>query len=347
MGCTKLKYQNFSFLEIVHSKKRVSEEKKRVNYYPFGLEHKGYNNVVNGTENNYKTFQGQEISKELGYNMLEFKYRHYDPAIGRFNVVDPLTEDYMDWGPYVFSGNRVIDARELEGLEPFFVNKDMSFKDNVKTNLIAYGTALKNIGETGQFFTNPVATVKGLIGLGKAIASPVETGKAIVNNVSQTITDVQSSDPNVAGPALGNTMSFVAETVVGAELANLGKVGALGKLDDVSGVTNQLQNTANKASSIVGEGSGAVHGTKVHTQFGNMAETINGVTKEASYLNGNVVNYGTKGSVRADAVYGPVNRPTAVYDLKTGGAKVTTQNINKYNQHVPGKPPVIEIKPNN
>ncbi|MCM4173559.1 cytochrome P450 [Arenibacter sp. TNZ] len=36
MGCTKLKYQNFSFLEIVHSEKRVSEEKKRINYYPFG-----------------------------------------------------------------------------------------------------------------------------------------------------------------------------------------------------------------------------------------------------------------------------------------------------------------------
>ncbi len=29
------------------------------NYYPFGLEHKGYNNVIIGTENNHKTFQGQ------------------------------------------------------------------------------------------------------------------------------------------------------------------------------------------------------------------------------------------------------------------------------------------------
>lgn len=33
--------------------------------------------------------------------------------------IDPLTEDYTDWSPYVFSGNRVIDARELEGLEPY------------------------------------------------------------------------------------------------------------------------------------------------------------------------------------------------------------------------------------
>ncbi len=50
------------------------------------------------------------------------KYRNYDPAIGRFMVIDPLTEEYHTWSPYVFSGNRVIDARELEGLEPYSVH---------------------------------------------------------------------------------------------------------------------------------------------------------------------------------------------------------------------------------
>lgn len=38
------------------------------NYYPFGGSHKGYNNVVNGTENKYQTFQGQELNEELGLN---------------------------------------------------------------------------------------------------------------------------------------------------------------------------------------------------------------------------------------------------------------------------------------
>src|SRR5690554_3312854 len=83
---------------------------------------KGYNSNIVGTENNYQTYQGQEINKELGLNWLSFKYRNYDPAIGRFISIDPLTEEYVDWGPYVFSGNRVIDARELEGLEPHSVH---------------------------------------------------------------------------------------------------------------------------------------------------------------------------------------------------------------------------------
>ncbi|BFO67001.1 hypothetical protein KCF3NO3_29840 [Chryseobacterium sp. KCF3-3] len=38
--------------------------------------------------------------------------------MGRFFNVDPLAEIYPTWSTYAFSGNRVVDARELEGLEP-------------------------------------------------------------------------------------------------------------------------------------------------------------------------------------------------------------------------------------
>lgn len=44
-----------------------------------------------------------------------------DPILGRFISVDPMAEKYSHWTPYAFSGNRVIDARELEGLEPYIV----------------------------------------------------------------------------------------------------------------------------------------------------------------------------------------------------------------------------------
>ncbi|MFZ4931102.1 hypothetical protein [Chryseobacterium sp. Mn2064] len=39
--------------------------------------------------------------------------------IGRFFNIDPLAQKYLTWAPYVFSGNRIIDARELEGLESY------------------------------------------------------------------------------------------------------------------------------------------------------------------------------------------------------------------------------------
>jgi len=78
---------------------------------------------VNGTENNHFNFQGQEKNEELGLNWLSFKWRNHDPAIGRFMSIDPLAEKYVQWTPYAFSGNRVIDAFELEGLEPVDAKK--------------------------------------------------------------------------------------------------------------------------------------------------------------------------------------------------------------------------------
>ncbi len=116
-------------------------------YYPFGLKHTNYNSdwmkfeeiesgriaLRGGGDTgtieiikpiyNYK-FQSQERQDELGLNWDSFKWRNYDFAIGRFFNIDPLTEKYVDWTPYAFSGNRVVDSRELEGLEPVEVGKN-------------------------------------------------------------------------------------------------------------------------------------------------------------------------------------------------------------------------------
>ncbi|UGU17926.1 DUF6443 domain-containing protein [Sinomicrobium kalidii] len=108
----------------------TSETRREQNYYPFGLEHRGYNGETYGVKSNLKTFQDQEFTEDLGLNVHEWKYRISDPAIGRFWQIDPLAEDYVHNGVYNFSENRVIDGIELEGLEWKSV-KD----DNGNTNL--------------------------------------------------------------------------------------------------------------------------------------------------------------------------------------------------------------------
>ncbi len=60
-------------------------------------------------------------------NSLNYKYRMHDPRIGRFFAVDPLAKKYPWYTPYSFSGNKVIHAVELEGLEESYIatkNKD-------------------------------------------------------------------------------------------------------------------------------------------------------------------------------------------------------------------------------
>lgn len=76
---------------------------------------------IEGLKKAYKyKFQEQEL-QETGF--YSFKWRNYMPDVGRFFNVDPLSEKYSYQSHYNFSENRVIDARELEGLEAELINK--------------------------------------------------------------------------------------------------------------------------------------------------------------------------------------------------------------------------------
>ncbi len=66
-------------------------------------------------------FQGQEKDDEMYGSTgtaISFEYRVHDARVGRFLSIDPLARNYPFYSPYAFSGNRVIDSREIEGLEP-------------------------------------------------------------------------------------------------------------------------------------------------------------------------------------------------------------------------------------
>jgi hypothetical protein len=77
------------------------------------------NLLANGGEDGYRFgFQGQETELEYLDGAISFKYRINDPRIGKFLSIDPLMRKYPYYSPYSFSGNRVIDAIELEGAEP-------------------------------------------------------------------------------------------------------------------------------------------------------------------------------------------------------------------------------------
>jgi RHS repeat-associated protein len=109
-------------------------------YYPFGLKHSGYNtdvNLANGNlaAQNYK-FQEQERQDELGLNWDSFKWRNYDPAIGRFMSIDPLAEKYNWMSCYQFASNQVIHGREIEGLEN---DNDLNYDDLDESYLNFYG----------------------------------------------------------------------------------------------------------------------------------------------------------------------------------------------------------------
>ena len=86
-------------------------------YYPFGMTVPNRN--YQSPEYRYG-FQGQEKDDEVkgNGNSINYKFRMHDPRVGKFFAVDPLAAKYPYYSQYAFSGNRVIDMIELEGLEP-------------------------------------------------------------------------------------------------------------------------------------------------------------------------------------------------------------------------------------
>src|SRR5690606_7907739 len=117
LGNIRLSYADVNGNGNIEPASEILEEN---NYYPFGLNHKGYNQVVNSNRSEqaekYK-FQGQELQDELGLYWYSFKWRNYMPDLGRFFSIDPLATDYHWMTPYQFSSNQVTHAPEIEGLE--------------------------------------------------------------------------------------------------------------------------------------------------------------------------------------------------------------------------------------
>ena len=65
---------------------------------------------------------GKEEDKEWGSQMIQdYGFRIYNPTIGKFLSVDPLTNSYPWYTPYQFAGNKVIGAIDLDGLEEKWV----------------------------------------------------------------------------------------------------------------------------------------------------------------------------------------------------------------------------------
>jgi RHS repeat-associated protein len=88
------------------------------NYYPFGLQHKGYNNIVSSNGNSTaqkKGYNDKELQDELGLNWLDYGKRNYDPAIGRFFNMDRFAEKYYTKTPYQYAANNPIKFIDVMG----------------------------------------------------------------------------------------------------------------------------------------------------------------------------------------------------------------------------------------
>ena len=95
-----------------------TEVYQETHYYPFGMTMEGeWQDIVNGPENNY-LYNGKELQTDFDLNWSDYGARYYDPAIARWNSVDPLAEKMASWSPYNYAFNNPIKFIDPDGKAP-------------------------------------------------------------------------------------------------------------------------------------------------------------------------------------------------------------------------------------
>ncbi|MFD2185156.1 DUF6443 domain-containing protein, partial [Aquimarina celericrescens] len=87
------------------------------NYYPFGLAHKGYNDVLRGRNHTYG-FGSVEEQNELGLDWLDITARNYNPELGRWMNIDPLAEQMTRHSPYNYGFDNPVYFMDPDGMAP-------------------------------------------------------------------------------------------------------------------------------------------------------------------------------------------------------------------------------------
>lgn len=202
LGNVRLSYQDINNNGSVNS----SEIKEENNYYPFGLEHKGYNNIVNGRDHKYG-FGGKEEQSELGLDWIDITARNYDPALGRWMNIDLLAEKYDRHSPYAYVMNSPILFIDPDGMqvdlsamftssENFQAGIQLLLDLGAQTGLSLYVT---NEDKTLEYLKNENGPVLSALGLGSEkardlVKGAIDSGKTIVSFDSNRGSSVSRSD---------------------------------------------------------------------------------------------------------------------------------------------------------
>ena len=132
-------------------------------------------------------FNGKENDNDVKGtgNQQDYGMRIYDPRLGRFLSVDPITKQFSGLTPYQFSANTPIWAEDLDGLEPKYSNEkgynvlgsDHLYNGNPNFAPVIKQPTQKTLGQ--QYFpeSNQNITTKAQLSVGF-----VKTGDNYINN---------------------------------------------------------------------------------------------------------------------------------------------------------------------
>ncbi len=129
-----------------------------------------------GTLKNGYLYNGKELFDDGDLNWYDYGFRNYDPQIGRFPQLDPLTDSYPFLTPYQYASCDPIANIDIDGLEGY---------DAVVRNMTGYLGKADNLGGLGSSIGSIINGISAVARIAGPVGSIANLGTNVINTTSQ------------------------------------------------------------------------------------------------------------------------------------------------------------------
>jgi hypothetical protein len=221
------------------------------------------------------------------------------------------------------------------------------------------GTVIASLADGGTFDRTPYPAYGASAGFGIPVGYigrrvDAKLGNTHYRNNPPSLVDLRGWSPEGhEGTRPSMSDAYPEPLIPGAQYAQvvIQQNGAVTGNPRIDRTTERLLSVLADTIQSLGPGAGPIFGIRAHVEFGRRVEELNipGIRDkgvEQSFSLGRAARYGLEGSVRTDVVLRDREGiPIAVYDLKTGNARLTPSRVREIRDEL-GRPniPVIELR---